>query len=267
MRCLAGYVLPSSLAIAIQCLLTGCICQPVRTDALVPINTVLLTSPVVTLDVYSINGAFPPQEAWDETLRRFKGCLSGQLVVQGPKELTVPVDKDGRLTGSVMVDAGPRQLDHIAILVCPEAADLRRGEYRRYKDGFQLIRYDKEGVEEYAWLVSRETLWKIVLLHELGHAIGVPADVSHADETGHCTNHCVMYRRPDARFALMVLVHGWNLDFCPACKAEIERAKFSAIGDAILISPFRSWERRSSEDAGRIFPCALPPCRGLGRRG
>ena len=266
MRCLAGYVLLSSLAIAIQCLLTGCICQAVRTDALVPSNTVLLTSPVVTLDVYSINGAFPPQEAWDETLRRFKGCLSGQLVVQGPKELTVPVDKDGRLTGSVTVDAGPRQLDHIALLVCPEAADLRRGEYRRYKDGFQLIRYDKEGGEEYAWLVSRETLWKIVLLHELGHAIGVPADVSHADETGHCTNHCVMYRRPDARFALMVLVHGWNLDFCPACKAEIERAKFSAIEDAILISPFRSWERRSSEDAGRIFPCALPPCRGLGRQ-
>jgi len=228
MRYPAGYVLPLSIAIAIQCLLTGCNGQPVGTDALIPVNTVLLTSPVVTLDAYSINGAFPPQEAWDAALRRFKSCLSGELVVHGPKELTVPVDNDGRLTEGVTVDLEPRRLDHITIVVWPKAAALRHsGIYRRFKDGGQLIFYNKERVEKYACLVSSETVWEIVLLHELGHAIGVPADASHADETEHCTNHCVMYRKPDAPSVLMFLLHGWNRDFCPACKAEIERAKLS----------------------------------------
>ena len=235
MRYPAGYVLPLSIAIAIQCLLTGCNGQPVGTDALIPVNTVLLTSPVVTLDAYSINGAFPPQEAWDAALRRFKSCLSGELVVHGPKELTVPVDNDGRLTEGVTVDLEPRRLDHITIVVWPKAAALRHsGIYRRFKDGGQLISYYREGVEKYAGLVSYETLWEIVLLHELGHAIGVPADGSHAEETGHCTNHCVMYREPDVRSAVMFLLHGWNRDFCPACKSEMQRAKLSIAAGAVF---------------------------------
>ena len=207
------------------------------------INRALLTSPVVTIDAVSVNGTLPPKEAWDRALNRFASYLSGRLVVKPAREITVPVDANGRLTGSEDIETGGSGPDYILVILLPKAPDIMRGRYTKYARGLQVIRYDAEGVGKYDALLPRERAWEIVLFHELGHAIGVPSDPSHADASGHCTNpSCVMYPRPDICSILTFIARGWPLDFCDACKSEIDAAR-NAIPNASSPAPNKASTR------------------------
>lgn len=81
------------------------------------------------------------------------------------------------------------------------------------------------------FFVSYHKLYEWTLTHELGHVLRVPASNSHIWNVPglgpHCTHpECVMYTGLDWRVVLSGMLHGWPLDFCSECAAELfaERA-------------------------------------------
>ena len=65
-----------------------------------------------------------------------------------------------------------------------------------------------------------------VLIHEMGHALGLSSNPAHSYK-GHCTNaHCLMYNGVDARtfflYFFPTLFTGYlPLDFCSDCRADL----------------------------------------------
>jgi len=65
-----------------------------------------------------------------------------------------------------------------------------------------------------------------VLIHELGHALGLSSNPGHSDK-GHCTNaHCLMYNGVDARtfflyFFPALFAGHLPLDYCADCRADL----------------------------------------------
>jgi hypothetical protein len=93
---------------------------------------------------------------------------------------------------------------------------------------WSLIVLQADTINRHAgWFVDREKLWEQVIFHELGHALGVPANADHAWKGPawglHCTHpQCAMYPAVDWRSLLSGLLHGWPLDFCEKCRAELK---------------------------------------------
>ncbi|MBX3356579.1 MAG: hypothetical protein KF724_12855 [Phycisphaeraceae bacterium] len=82
--------------------------------------------------------------------------------------------------------------------------------------------------------VHHDAYWSWIVLHEIGHALGVPAaDDRSFHETGrHCVRpDCIMYSPADWRMALQIVLHGWSLDFCEACAAELAEARSPEEGE------------------------------------
>ncbi len=204
---------------------SGCNQSADDAKVIIPFNSVVLNSPTVTIDLYHIEEAKPPEEAWSRAMERFGSYLSGELVVN-VREPRIETKEDG--SKSYILDDEHKRGDYFTVAIFPYSDDIRRGRYMKFNNGWQMIQYDQAGIEQYDWLFPRERLWELVLLHEFGHAIGVPADVSHRDKTGHCTNHCVMYRRPDLRSALRAMQRGLPMDLCDDCRGEIAAAKLVA---------------------------------------
>ena len=76
------------------------------------------------------------------------------------------------------------------------------------------------------WFVDYDKLYEWTLTHEIGHVLGVPAAADHtwvASARGlHCTHpECVMYTGLDWRVVFSGLLHGWPLDYCDLCTAEL----------------------------------------------
>jgi tetratricopeptide (TPR) repeat protein len=100
-----------------------------------------------------------------------------------------------------------------------------------------------------ARVLPRERWWQLVLLHEMAHALRVPADRSHTWHRGHCTRpDCVLYARIDHRSALRVLLgRQWPMDLCPLCQQEIRRAQETAGGT--LIDPDQPYDHLAAVEA------------------
>lgn len=76
--------------------------------------------------------------------------------------------------------------------------------------------------------IPHDAFWEWLIVHELGHALRVPAAAERIYEVGgaHCIRpDCVMYSPADWRMVLQILLHGWPLDFCAACAAELAEAR------------------------------------------
>jgi len=76
--------------------------------------------------------------------------------------------------------------------------------------------------------IPHDEFWEWLIVHELGHALGVPAAAERIYQVGgdHCIRpDCVMYSPADWRMVLQILLHGWSLDFCEACAAELVESR------------------------------------------
>ncbi len=104
-------------------------------------------------------------------------------------------------------------------------------ESGRFVSGGSLIVLQSDVILAHAWWpVSAEKLFEHTLVHELGHALGLPADPARTwigpHSGAHCTHpECALYPAFDWRAVLSGILHGWPLDFCEACKAEIAAAR------------------------------------------
>lgn len=76
--------------------------------------------------------------------------------------------------------------------------------------------------------VSRDTYWEWIIFHEIGHCLRVPSapDRTYVRNGPHCIRpDCVMYSPADWRMVMQIILHGWSLDFCEACAAELAEAR------------------------------------------
>ncbi|MBK7876925.1 MAG: hypothetical protein IPJ77_14465 [Planctomycetes bacterium] len=77
-----------------------------------------------------------------------------------------------------------------------------------------------------SWLVSETKLAQHTLVHEFGHALGLPVDPGRAwigpHFGAHCTvPRCVLYPAFDWRSVWSGVLDGWPLEFCAACRGEL----------------------------------------------
>ena len=100
-----------------------------------------------------------------------------------------------------------------------------------------------------------------VLIHELGHAMGLATDPGHSYR-GHCTNaHCLMYDGIDARsFALYffpTLFGGYlPLDFCSDCRSDLWEKEG---GTPPGLRDGKTWNGRLPLGTPALVPAEEPP--------
>jgi len=203
------------------------------------VNRDLVCSNRVNIQPVSMNGAKAPKKAWDKSLARFKKYVRGNVIVFDPIKLDAPIDTDqfvynyhrGRRTQLPISTARrfseqlrnfPKGRNSILMFFVPDFKSL--GRYYGYNGKYHIIAYSENNINVVPNSANNQA-WQIVLLHELGHALGLPAARSHKLR-GHCTHRqCVMYPKPDLFAVISVLFSGMPYDFCPVGKAELETAK------------------------------------------
>lgn len=224
---LGGCAIIAIILLLVLCV-GGCAAPADSTAPLRPVNQAMLTAPVVTLHLISINGAEPPPEALDFAVEWMGQYVAGEVMVTEWAHLSYPTDDDGRIDWfTVRSDDVPPSPSDVALAFGPDVAGVNRGVFTLFEDGWQQIIFNVAGIEGTAnILLSERRVWEIVLVHELGHVLGVPADSSHIWREGHCTDPtCVIYPTIDWRSVIAGIAHGGPPDdLCEKCRTELARA-------------------------------------------
>ena len=215
------------------------------------VNTTLVCAKQIDVYQLSINGIKPPKAAFDLYLKKLKKYTTNNVVVHESINFTV---EEKRINNFIQhYGNGDRNIyglsyddkekfvnfrkkteesdSAIVMIYTPELLCSRdnhqlRGYAFSHSDRVNIVAYNGPTINK-APVISDTQAWKIVLTHEVGHRLGVPAKKTH-NKAGHCTSReCIMYARPDTKAVLSVLFHGMPYDFCDKCKAELREAKKS----------------------------------------
>ena len=219
------------------------------------VNTYLVCAKKIDVYPVSINGVKPPQASFDLYVKKLKKYTTDNVVVHDTLDLTIK-DKSrinefiqkygnggGDRTTPMYLLSGADTVKFIEFVKETESKDsaivmiytpelLCKYNSERHLRGYAFSHSDKTNIVAYngttindAPVISDTQAWKIVLTHEVGHRLGVPANKEH-NKAGHCTSReCIMYAGPDWQAVVSVLFHGMPYDFCDKCKTELENAK------------------------------------------
>ena len=239
--------------------IAGCTLSPLpfRNDAMSqPTNNYLLCAKQIDVYPLSINGVHPPQASFDLYIKKLKKYTTDNVMVHETVNLSLAkkdvngfIQKYGNGAGNRttttnllstadatkfvnFVKETESKESAIVMIYTPEL--LCKYNNKRHLRGYAFPHSDKTNIVAYnattinnAPVISDTQAWKIVLTHEVGHRLGVPANIDH-NKAGHCTSReCIMYAKPDWQAVVSVLFHGMPYDFCDKCKAELEAGKKS----------------------------------------
>jgi hypothetical protein len=202
--------------------ISGCSAPLDSADKPEGVNTVMLSADVVTLHPLSINGAKPPDGALESAADRIRPFLHGTLRIDDTAAHNAP----SPLPASAIFRSSKFKpsLADVTLVYVPNAPDIGRALYTRLENQHQQIVLNAAGIHAMTspFLTDRDA-WVLVLTHEMGHVLGVPANAAHTWQNGHCTDpHCVMYPRTDARAVLAAIFSfGIPNGFCEKCRAEL----------------------------------------------
>jgi predicted Zn-dependent protease len=219
------------------------------------VNHTLLCAEEIDVYPISINGVKAPQASFDLYIEKLKKYTTPNVVVHNTLELTIEdksrvnefIQKYGNGGGDRttpiyllssadtvkfidFVKESESKKSAIVMIYTPEL--LCKFNNERHLRGYAFDHSDQTNIVAYnattinnAPVISDTQAWKIVLTHEVGHRLGVPANRDH-NKAGHCTSReCIMYAKPDWQAVVSVLFHGMPYDFCDKCKAELEDGK------------------------------------------
>jgi len=122
----------------------------------------------------------------------------------------------------------------------PASGFVRSHPYTEIDGDRQILRFRRTDVHLFPSrvarrlrlpLVSHDTYWEWLIVHEIGHTLGVPAAAARTNmkNGAHCIRpDCVMYSPADWRMVLQIILHGWSLDFCSDCAGELAAAREAA---------------------------------------
>ena len=224
------------------CSLQSCALGPVPANPTAlntPVYKPLVNGRLVRIEVIHVNGQTAPGKSLEEAIKGFSKYVAGEVRTLDGGDVELELGEDGALTEKqfelVVEKAEHHGTSDITFVLAPDFEFFHsRGQYRseRRTDGQirQSIKLNGRVIDRSAseiLFVSRETFWQMVMLHELCHALGVPADRSHTWSYGHCTNpECILYRRVDTRSVLTAILRlGPPLDLCRKCREEIRKAQ------------------------------------------
>jgi len=246
-------------------LMVGCTFSPLpfEDDATSQtVNTTLVCAKQIDVYQLSINGIKLPKASFDLYLKKLKKYTTDNVIVHetvnlslDEKDVNYFVQKYGHEGGykttstnllssedslkfTKFVNETEKKDSAIVMIYTPELLCSRdnhqlRGIAFTHSDRVNIVAFNGPTIN-HAPVISDTQAWKIVLTHEVGHRLGVPAKIDH-NKAGHCTSReCVMYARPDTKAVLSVLFHGMPYDFCDKCKAELREAKKSCESGAYI---------------------------------
>jgi len=233
----------------------GCTLSPLpfENDALSQrVNKTLVCSKKIDVYPISINGVQPPHASFDLYIKKLKKYTTDNVLVHKTMNLTIEEDKVNNFVqsygngGMHLYELAEKDRDKFAqfrkesmakdsaivMIYTPELLcqynnnNHLRGYAFDHSDRINVVAYNGTTIND-APVISDTQAWKIVLTHEVGHRLGVPAKKTH-NKKGHCTSReCIMYAKPDWKAVVSVLFHGMPYDFCDKCKAELAEAKKS----------------------------------------
>ena len=213
------------------------------------VNHSLVNAKRIVILAISINGVKPPKESFDYSMGIIKKYTTDNIEFRPTIELTM---EDKFINPFIVALGRTKQVQYLfskaqsealedalrglpergnaivmvytPTLLNPNTEKQLRGYAFESPVKFNVVAYNGTTINA-APVISDVQSWKIVLTHEIGHRLGVPASVTH-NKAGHCNNReCVMYARPDLLAVLSVLLHGMPYDFCDDCKLELKEAK------------------------------------------
>ena len=201
----------------------------------------------------SINGATAPKEPFDFSIAKLKKYTTNNVIVHKNVELTLNESDINHFIHDFGVSNNlnilpeaqkellreklntlPQNSTTIVMIYTPilhftrstEGRSLRGIAFgKRADQPLNVVAYNKVNIDG-APVITKNQAWKIVLTHEFGHRLGVPANVSH-NKAKHCTSReCIMYSSPDWQSVVSVLLlNGMPYDFCDLCEAELKDMK------------------------------------------
>lgn len=199
---------------------------------------VICERPGVYVEVDWISGCEEPsREALDEleaAIREYCKVPAGVVVrVDAPLEVPEWSGTRGQWSWAAGKSLGPspmvyRAFARLHVLYVPRMDYRATYGFFRPHEGIPTITVFQEAVQEASTLmITPEKVEATLLVHELGHWLGVPARGSHDDGIRHCTRpDCVMYKPIDWR---ATLANWWRVLFlwaipdryCVLCEEEL----------------------------------------------
>ncbi|HET6429056.1 MAG TPA: hypothetical protein VFJ30_11625 [Phycisphaerae bacterium] len=204
-----------------------------------PLYQPLVNGRLVTIEVICVNGARTPGKAIEKAVAAFGKHVAGEVRMRQGKPVRLAGEENGAISHSQVVRVarsrpacGPSD---ITIYVVPGMVPRGRGLMLGLADGGHVVIINAEATKHPPPLVSREGWCRLVVMHELCHALRVPSDRSRAWSARHCTRpDCVLYPRPDLRAVLTAIVRlGPPMDLCGACRREVHAARQAHRGELI----------------------------------
>ncbi|SFV60764.1 hypothetical protein MNB_SV-6-1889 [hydrothermal vent metagenome] len=219
------------------------------------VNFDLVCAKEINILPISINGAKAPKASFDFSIDKLKKYTTNNIVVHKDVELTLKeseinefihdfgtlnslkrLNESERLALREKLESLPQNSTTIVMIYTPilyyerdtTSRPLRGIAFgKRDAQPLNILAYNKRNIDG-APVITKNQAWKIVLTHEFGHRLGVPANISH-NKANHCTSReCIMYSRPDWQsVASVLLLNGMPYDFCHLCKAELKETKES----------------------------------------
>lgn len=236
--------------------ITGCKLSPKPLDGKSRsqhVNQELICAKEIHLLPVSINGAKPVKSAFNYSLTKLKRYTTPNVIVHqtihlrleapkvndfihdyGVSNSLVELSETDRASLLLATENLPKNSTTMVMIYTPilyfgrdtSGKGLRGLAFgTRVKQPFNVVAYNQSNINA-APVITDNQAWKIVLTHEMGHRLGVPASATH-NKKGHCTSReCIMYSKPDWQSVVSVFaLNGMPYDFCYLCKAELLEAK------------------------------------------
>jgi len=196
-----------------------------------PVYQALVNGREVTVELLRINRPDAPERAVEEAVARFSRYVAGRVRMVQAEPVEIEADEHGLLTRAQLEPAiekrRHRGMSDVTVLLGPGLSDSRENAVCMRRPDGHVIAVNPPRIDRTAPpLLGRERWWRVVVQHELCHALGVPCDRTHAWRGRHCTRpECILYPAFDARSLLAALFRfGPPGDLCSTCRREIRRA-------------------------------------------
>lgn len=231
--------LPIMLALLMtMLLLTGC-----NSALNMRVYEPLANAEHVIIEVVNVNNETCPGNSFKDAVSKFDEYVLGDVQIINAEPVQMDLGKDAALSkkqfDEIISKTRYSGQSMINFIVAPdyEYSDNKGlSTWQKNNESIRnIISINAKKCNETAALtpfVSREEIWKVVILHELCHCLNVPAKKSHVQEGRHCTNPtCVLYRKIDLFSIIAAILHGGPpKGLCKQCQAEIENAHKLANG-------------------------------------
>lgn len=199
----------------------------------------IINAEILTIEVVSINNALSSEAVVEDAISCYRPYVVGEIKVLDCNYVNLNLGEDNAVSRQQLDEIinyrkcfGPTW---ITIVICPDMDFFsRKGFYNGMwpQDEPELIRHSiainaktcNKNASSIPF-ISSEKLTSLVILHELCHALRVPARNEHAKEgnNGHCSNpNCILYPAIDFNSSISAILHlGIPKGLCKKCQEEV----------------------------------------------